>query len=80
MAQWDCDLGADPMQSRRGVHIMGLDAGSCIIELAFVFASALFLNFEHVIIYVLFCKHKNSCNNSFIRAMYVMYYVQCRFY
>jgi hypothetical protein len=26
------DLGAGPMNRRRGLHIIGLDAGPCIIE------------------------------------------------
>jgi hypothetical protein len=56
------------------VRIIWLDAGPCIIELlVFYITSTLFLNFEHFIISTLI-KFKNLCNNSFIRAMYVMYY------
>jgi hypothetical protein len=37
LAQWQArglrgDLGADPVSSRRGLHIIGLDAGPYIVE------------------------------------------------
>jgi hypothetical protein len=41
------------VKSRRGLCIIGLDAGPCIIEfLSFVFASAMFVNLENFTIYV----------------------------
>jgi hypothetical protein len=41
------DLGADPLKSCQGFHILGLDAGPCIIALVVVTTSAIFLNFKH---------------------------------
>jgi hypothetical protein len=49
-------MGAGPLKSRQGLYILGLDADPCIIELVlFCFASTMFLNFEHFIIYELLC-------------------------
>jgi hypothetical protein len=44
------DLGASHLKSYRGLHILGLEVGPCIIVLVVVIASAMFSNFEHFII------------------------------
>jgi hypothetical protein len=80
MAQWwtwglRSDLGAGPLKSHRGLHIIWLNAGPCIIEsVVFCIASAIFeLRTLHDLCTLMW--FKNLYNNSFIRAIYVMYYV-----
>jgi hypothetical protein len=71
-----CDLGASPVKSRRGLRIIGLDTSPCIIEwLSFVSLWTL-----NTLLHMYLFELKFSCNNSFIQAMYVMYYtsiLQC---
>jgi hypothetical protein len=68
------DLRVDPLKSHRGLCIIGLDAGPCIIELVVFCITCTVFKLWILRDLCTLIWFKNLCNNSLIQAMYVIYY------